>query len=296
MAEEDDNWDNFLSSIGDAPAPVETDDDVAEDENDEDQDDDDDKDSKKPPKETGKPADSDDEDDSDDDDSEDEDAEDEDDKGKKKPKDSDYKPRLKQFINDDGSYDVAKSEKAYIASSKEAVRLDTENKEVTNKYAALVKAIKDNPEAAKLLMGEKAAKEFVEAKAEDDQPVDPLLRHVKATLDKQSRKEYDEFTEKYPETVTDPERVQKIGKFLNRFGRDYAEDNDGELPTMKEALEAAYRYHGWPLEITEEERVAAAAKKTAATRRTPNKKTPTVAKKKNELEGFFAAKLGVKVK
>jgi hypothetical protein len=110
-------------------------------------------------------------------------------------------------------------------------------------------------------------------------------------------KDYNEFVDEHPEATTDEDKAKKIGKFLKRFHRDYADDNDGELPTMKHALETAYRYYGWPLsDDKSQEEVAHAAKKRASTRQTPQGSKPKKKKDKaTDLETFFAKKLGVKL-
>lgn len=298
MAKEDDDWNNFLNSIDDPDEEVETSEDEDENLADDDQGTD-----KKPPKKSKEAPKGDedaDADDSDDDDSDKDDDADDADAGKdsKKGKDADadtYKPRLKQFINDDGSVDIQKLETAHIESSKEGVRLNTVLEETNEKYNRLLDAIKAKPEAAKLLFGEEGAKDLAKGKPEGQQ-LDPFSRHVKAQIDKQSKQDYTDFVDAHPEAVSDPEKARQIGVFLKRFGRDYPDDNDGELPTMKQGLEAAYRWYGWDLGTTKEEDIAVATKKTAATRSTPNKKTPVTKQKKNELEGFFAKKLGVKIK
>lgn len=295
MAKDDDDWDAFMSSIEEPDEEVETPDDLDEDETPDEEVDDPKKPAKKS-KKAAKASKDDDPDDSDDDDPDEEVDGDEDDPDKK-PAKSSYKPRLKQFLNDDGSLNAERIEKSYIDNSKETVRINGELEQSNAKYDALVKAIKDKPEAAKILLGEAGAKKLADTgNADDQQPVDPLLAHVKAELDNRSKKDYADFIELNPDAATDPEKAKKIGRFLKIFGEEYRQENNGEFPSMKDGLEAAYRYYGWDLETKKKDDVAIAAKKAAATRHTPNKKTPVTKQKKNELEGFFAKKLGVKIK
>lgn len=297
MAKEDDDWKTFMDSIEDADEEVETDDDLeSEDETDDDATDDEDEDSKKKSKEAAKGGKKDDDEDSEEEDpDEDDDAEDAD-KTKKSKESDTYKPRLKQFLNDDGSLNAERIEKSYIESSKETVRINGVLEETKGRLDKLLDAIKAKPDVAKALFGEEGAKELAKGTEPGEKPLDTYSAHIKAQLDNASKREYAEFIDAHPEAVSDPEKARKIGRFLKIFGQEFREENEGELPTMKEGLEAAYRYYGWELETTKKDEVAAAAKKAAATRTTPNKKTPASKQKKNELEGFFAKKLGVKVK
>lgn len=294
MANEDDSWNNFMSSIGEADEEVETPD-SEEDETDEDEPTEDTKKSKKS-KEAAEGGEADDEEESDEEDSEEEDEAEK--AGKdKKPKPDTYKPRLEQFLNKDGSVNVERIEKSYIENSKETVRINGLLEETTEKYNRVIEAIKANPEAAKLLLGEDGAKNLAKGgDAEGQKPLDPITAHIKAKMDNESKQEYSDFVEAHPESVSDPEKAQKIGRFLKIFGTEYRESHDGQFPSMKEGLEAAYRYYGWKLEIDKKEEVASAAKKLAATKHTANKKTPVTKKKKSDLEGYFSKKLGVKVK
>jgi len=295
MAEEDDSWSKFLDSIDEPDEEVETEDELdSEDETDQDDTDEDDKKSKKS-KEAAKGGKAGDEEDSDDDSEEDDDAEDAD-KDKKSKKSDTYKPRLKQFLNEDGSLDAERIEKSYIENSKETVRINGVLEETKGRLDKLLGAIKTKPDIAKALFGEEGAKTL--AKGDDpegQQQLDPITAHVKAKLDNESKREYSDFVDAHPEAVSDPEKSRKIGRFLKIFGQEYREEHEGEFPSMKEGLEAAYRYYGWELETTEKEKVASAAKKTAATRHTPNKKRPASKQKKSDQEQFFAQKLGVKL-
>lgn len=313
MADVDKDWDEFMSAAqedyGDKPS---ADDDEVEDEDLDDSDDDDQEDEpKKPTKKPGKEdADAEDDDDSeddseeeDDDDSEDDDdddAEEEDDKSKT-PKGA-YKPRLKQFFDKDGKPDLKKLEDGYVNSSKEAVRLNSELKatkdaltESNGNFANLAKAIKKNdPDLAKKIFDGDTLKEL-DKKADTPAAKDPFTRDYEAKVRKQNRQEYDDFVEQNPEAVTDPDKADKIGKFLKRFGRDYQEDNDGEFPSMKEALEAAYRYYGWDVQKAKTEKVRSAAKKTAANRSSGGGKKVAKKSEVTKMEGYFAKKLGVKL-
>lgn len=312
MAVSDEDWKNFLDSTEEDPDEVETgldpEDETEElDEEDpkadpkksteeEDEDPDDpEEDPKKDPKKDPKA------------DPEEEDPEED---PKKDPKnDSDYQPRLKQFIKDDGSYDLETAEKSYIESGKQAVKLDNDLKQMRSDYGELLGAIKAKPEVAEALFGKEGAKQILENNAiptggnpggngggSDPTINHPLIKHLEAQQANASRREYEEFVEAHPDAVTDPEKARKIGTFLKKHGEIYREENNGEIPSMKESLEEAYRYYGWDLEIKKKEDVAAAAKKTAATRRTPSAKRAATKKESSMGEQFFANKLGVKLK
>lgn len=287
MAVQDDEWKKFLESTEADDEEVET---LEEDETEESEEVDDEKDTTK-----SKTKD-DDESESDDDESEDEeDAEDD------KSKVSSYKPRLKQFIKSDGTYDVETAEKSYVESGKQAVQLDKDLKETRQNYTDLLGAIKAKPEVAKQLFGEAGAKQLLENGSisangsQDNNSDNPLLQHIDAQLKNQSRREYEEFVDSHPESVTDPEKARMIGEFLKEHGAIQRRLNNGEIPTMKSSLESAYRYFGWDLEIKNKEDVASAVKKAAATRTNGSVKRPATKKEISKGEEFFAKKLNVKL-
>jgi len=301
MAVSDEDWKSFMDSIDEEPEEVETGDE-SEDENEdlEDQDQEDDQDKSKKGDES-------DDDDSGEDDEEDDSEEDDDDK-EDDDKDQ-YSPRLKQFIKSDGTYDLEKAEKSYIESGKQAVQLDKDLKEVRENYGELLGAIKAKPDVAKALFGEAGAKQLLEndriptggspSSGSGDQ-IDisshPLLKHLEAQMNNASRKEYEDFVEAHPEAVTDPSKAEKIGDFLKLHGAMYRKDHNGEIPGMKDSLEAAFRYYGWDLETKKNEELATAAKKTAATRRSGGAKKSATKKEVTKGEEFFARKLGVTLK
>ncbi len=237
-----------------------------------------------------------------------EDSEEEGNPEESKPSASDYKPRLGQFVKSDGTYDIEKAEKAYIESSKQGVKLNKDLENTQDGYNQLLGAIKAKPEVAKALFGEEGAKQLLadgriptggnpgaSGNGADGLSDHPLIKHLEAQMNAQSRKEYNEFVEAHPEAVTDPEKASKIGEFLKFYGTFYKSQNDGQLPTMKEALEAAYRQYGWTEEIKNKEDVATAAKRAAATQRTPGAKRAPTKKEVTQSEQFFAKKLGVKL-
>jgi len=310
MADVDNDWDEFMSAAAKdyGDKPDEDDEDLDDEDLDDDEDADDEEQEDKPKKSTkkaGKEADDadGDDDDSDDDDSDDDDedeSEEEDDKSKTSK--STYKPRLKQFFDDKGKPDLKKYEEGYINSSKEAVRLNGELKaaleahtESQNNFANLAQAIKKNdPELAKKLFDGDTLKEL-ERKPAADAPKDPFTRDYEAKLRKQSKAEYDQFIELNPEAVTDPSKAEKIGAYLKLYGEWYKEQNDGEIPSMKEALEATYRHFGWDVAKEKKEKVATAAKKTAANRSSGGGKKVAKKSEVSKMEAVFAKKLGVKL-
>lgn len=304
MAVSDEDWKNFLESTEEEPDEVETD--PIEDPEDEPTDPDED-DPKTDPKKSTE-----DEEENPDDPAEDpkeddpkEDEEEDDPKGDPKP--SDYQPRLKQFLKEDGTVDLEKMEKSYIESGKQAVKLDSDLKQIRSDYGELLGAIKAKPEIAEALFGKEGAKQIIandnipnggspSGSGNDPIATHPLLRHLEAQQANASKREWTEFVDLHPEAVTDPEKARKIGTFLKKHGEIYREENNGEIPSMKESLEEAYRYYGWDLEIKKKEDVATAAKRTAATRRTPAAKRAATKKESSMGEQFFANKLGVKLK
>lgn len=295
MAVPDEDWKHFLDSTKEEPEEVETD------EEDEPED----------PKKAAK-SDQDDPDEKDEDDPDEEDDSKQDDDSKKddpsnkKTGDDTYKPRLKQFLNDDGSLKAKEIEDAYVESGKRAVTLDKQVKDLTEQfegmrtdYGALLDAIKAKPDIAKALFGEEGAKKLANSQPASAQPAkqtDPLLQHLSAQMTRQSRTAYDEFVKAHPEAATDPEKARLIGEFLEIHGATYRKQHDGEIPSMKESLEAAYRYYGWDLEVEKKESVATAAKNAAATRSSGTAKRSATKKETTLSEEFFAKKLGVKLK
>ena len=312
MADVDKDWDEFMATAAEDYADKDTEDeDLDDDVDDEDADEEDQED--KPKKSTkkagGKDADA--EEDDDDSDEEDDDSEDDEDESDEEDDSDDddsetsksnYKPRLKQFFNKDGKPDLKKLEDGYINSSKEAVRINDELKaerdarvESQNNFTNLAKAIKDNDPklAAKIFDGDTLKELDKKPAAAGDK--DPFTRDYEAKLRKQSKAEYDQFIEQNPEAVTDPTKAEKIGSYLKFYGEWFKKENDGEIPSMKEALEATYRHYGWDIQNEKKEKLHTAKKKTAATRSSGSgKKTP----KKSEvskMESHFAKKLGVKL-
>lgn len=296
MADADDqDWKAFLEATEEDDEDVETS--SLEDETLDDEDESEDESSKKSATEKGKKG-SDPKEDPDPEDEEEDDPE----KSKKKdePKKTDpeteaYKPRLKQFLNDKGELDSKKLEDAYIANSKEAVRINEELTKAKDQVKQLLSAIGKDPEVAKKLLGEEGAKQVAADVKGSDTPRDPIMADYEAKMKKQANAEYDEFIEAHPESVSDPEKAEKIGKYLKFYGPWYQAQNDGEIPGMKESLEAAYRHYGWDLEIDKKEEVAVAAKKHAATRSTPQSKKPAKKGGLSKAEMHFASKLGVKL-
>lgn len=305
MAVSDEDWKKFMDSTELDPEEVET----GIDPEDEPDDPDEEEDPKADPKKSKEDVEEDPDDPEEDPDKGDDPEEDEEEDPKKDPKPSDYQPRLKQFIKDDGEYDLETAEKSYIESGKQAVKLDNDLKQITADYGELLGAIKAKPEVAEAIFGKEGAKQILAndriptggdpsgaGKGSDPVASHPLLKHLEAQQANASRKEYNDFVETHPEAVTDPEKARKIGTFLKKHGEIYREENNGEIPSMKESLEEAYRYYGWDLEIKKKEDVASAAKKTAATRRTPSAKRAATKKETSQGEQFFANKLGVKLK
>lgn len=304
MAVSDEDWQKFIKATEEDPDEVETDE---EDETEESEEDDpktkpkkseEDEDDPKPtdPTKKGKPAEEDEEDDP---------------EGDEEDPDDPPKSTVKQFLNDKGEFDLKTAEKAYIESSKEGVRLNGELEKATEGYTKLLDALAANPKAAEALFGKEGSKKFLESRGKsggaggdagagagsDALDSHPVIQHMQAKMDNDSRKEYDDFVSAHPEAVTDPEKRRLIGEFLKLHGQVYRAQHKGEIPNMKDALEAAYRYHGWELGTTsKKEDLAIAAKKAAATRSSGNAKKGAKSKEVTQGEQFFAQKLGVKLK
>lgn len=312
MADVDNDWDEFMSAAakdyGDKP---DEDEDIDDDELEDDEDADDEQEDKpkKPTKKASKKAadaaeedDEDESDEDDDDDSEDDEDESEEEDDESKTSKSTYKPRLKQFFDDKGKPDLKKYEEGYINSSKEAVRLNGELKaerdarvESQGNFTNLAKAIqKNDPDLAKKIFDGDTLKEL-DKKPAADAPKDPFTRDYEAKLRKQSKAEYDQFIELNPKAVTDPSKADKIGAYLKLYGEWYKEQNDGEIPSMKDALEATYRHFGWDAAKEKKEKVATAAKKTAANRSSGGGKKVAKKSEVSKMESVFAKKLGVKL-
>lgn len=307
MAVSDEDWKAFMDSTELDPDEVETDDELEDEPDDQEEDD-----PKADPKKSKKDEEEDPDDPEEDDDSEEEDEDDpeeDDDPAKKKGGDDDYKPRLKQFLNDDGTLNAKSIEDAYVESGKQAVQLNSDLRQSREDYTELLGAIKANPEAAKLLFGEDGAKKLAENSNipkggtpggnggnDVDLSSHPLFKHLEAQMNNASRKEYEEFVDAHPEAVTDPKKAELIGEFLKVHGEMYRRTHNGEIPSMKDSLEAAYRYHGWDTEIKSKEELATAAKKTAATRKNGGAKKTATKKEVSKGEEFFARKLGVTLK
>lgn len=297
MADQDEDWKKFLESTEDDPDEVETPDEGEDETEDKPGDP-----KKKPDKSEEVEGDDDPDAGKDDPDENEDDDPDEDDEsaGKKKSDEDVYKPRLKQFLNEDGTLNAEKIEKSYVESGKQAVELNKKVEAIEGRYNDLLKAIKAKPDVAKALFGEEGAKKLAADSAvpegDPEAPTHPLLQHLEAQMTNTSKAQYNEFVEAHPEAVTDPEKARLIGSFLKTHGAVYRQEHNGEIPSMKESLEAAYRYYGWDLEIKDKEDVATAAKRAAATRGTPQGGRQATKKEISQGEEFFAKKLGVKLK
>lgn len=292
MADLDEDWKKFLDSTLEDDEEVETDEEDETEETDADEEVDQDD-----PNE---------EEDADEDDEEEAEADPKKSKKTDKKKSVAYKPRLKQFIDDKGNLKAQELETAYIESSKNGVKLNTDLKEATEKltkvstdYNAILGAIKAKPDIAKAIFGEEGAKTLAASNIPDNKKqevLDPEIAHLKASRERKSQAEYDEFIKNHPEAATDPDRAEKIGRFMKIFGNEQREANAGEIPTMADALKGAYRYYGWDLKDKKKEDLAAAVKKNAATRSAPRGHRKATKKEASMSERFFADKLGVKLK
>lgn len=227
--------------------------------------------------------------------------------------DEGYKPRLTQFVDKDGKLDPEKIEKAYIESSKEAVRLANELKEQQEGNKEILVKIANDPDLAKAFFTKEQLDE-IERNGGVPKPGaqpndDPVRSHFEAQLLKTQREEYDDFVDKNPTATTDPDRAKKISEFIPVHRDLYRKENGGMLPSMKDTLTAAFRYHGWPLaedveqkestaEIARkaketEEALKAASRKNAAATKTPSQSKKAPAKQEFTKEQlFFAGKLG----
>lgn len=215
---------------------------------------------------------------------------------KKKPPAADaYKSKLTQFHNDEDELDIEKIEKAYIETSKEGVRLNSRVEEVEGQMKQLLQAIAKDPDVAKKVLGEEGAKTLDSDIKGTTPPADPIVADYEAKLTKQSRQEYNDFVEVHPESVSDPDKAAKISSFLKFYGPWYSKENGGEIAGMKDSLEAAYRHHGWDLEVESKEDLASAARDAAATKRPPAGKKSSKKGGFTKEETFFANKLGVKL-
>jgi len=304
MANPDQDWDEFMKATQEEPEEVETDDEL-EDEDLEDEEpevDEDQEESEKGKEKPGKKSEKTASKETDEEEKDDDAEEDDDEEEKETPAKSDgYKPRLKQFKNEDGTLNAEALEKSYIKTSKTVLDTQEKLKELEGNHNQLLQAIAAKPEIAETLFGKDGAKKLQQnSKAQPGQSGsqkdrDPMLIHLEAQMNNKSRKEYADFVENNPESVTDPERAEKIGRFLKIYGATHREENNGEIPPMGEALREAYRYYGWDVNDKNKEDVAIAAKKTAATRSTSQGKKPASKKKASDAESFFAKKLGVKL-
>lgn len=223
---------------------------------------------------------------------------------KEEPEDG-YKPRLTQFF-DNGKPNFKKLEEAYINSGQEYERLNEKQKEMQDDYQKLMDAIGKNPKIAEELFGKDGAKQL-QSQAQDrekEETTDPVLRHLKADIKRKNTQQYHEFVKDNPEALSD-ERKDKINRFLGKYSAQYQEDNDGAMPEMKDALEAAYRVYGWELASEQKakdqakadnrEQLASAAKKTASSRTSPNSRKKPKKSTISKMEAEFADKLRVKL-
>jgi hypothetical protein len=188
--------------------------------------------------------------DTDDSDEEETDETDEDDEESDKEESEDFTKRFTQFKGDDPQEYLKNLEDGYAESSKEAVRLSRENRELK---ANLNKLIATEPDLTKSDSGE--------GMPADPVAKDPALAWAEARMKETNTREYNEFAEKHPEILTDPKLVEELDDELAVIGAAYFQRHGSPI-SLGVGLEKAWVTLGKDTS-DKQEQVASAAKASA---------------------------------
>lgn len=216
-------------------------------------------------------------DDTETDDTEDADAEETDDESEDDESDEDeeeeepFQKRFTQFKGDTPTEYFKNLEDGYAQSSKEAVRLASENKDLSSQLDRVKQLIASNPELAeKIQQGDGQSTPTV-AK-------DPALLFAETQMKETWKRDYDAFIDAHPEVVSDPSLAEALDKKL-LIAKRIVEEEEGRLVGMGEGLEMAWKLLGKDTE-DKQEKVRMAAKDIASQGKASGGKKSKAAKPK----------------
>lgn len=210
--------------------------------------------------------DTDEEEDETDDESDDSDEEEDD-----SEEDEDFQKRFTQFKGDTPTEYLKNLEDGYAESSKEAVKLSKELKELKPTVERIQQLIATNPELAEAIKGAEGQP------AEAVVPKDPALQFAESQMKATWTKEYTDFAENHPEIETDPVLADQLETKL-KVVRRIVQEEEGRLVNMGEGLEMAWKLLG--KDTDKQERIRMASKDAASQGKAKSGTKSKVAKSK----------------
>lgn len=166
----------------------------------------------------------------------DDESDDSDDEGEDESDDEDsedFKKRFTQIKGDSPTEYLKNLETTYAEHSKEAVKLNRQNKELQKVVDRINQLVAANPELAKAFKGDEVKQEEVAAK-------DPAVAWAEAEMQRTWQKDYDEFVEQHPEIESDPALADELNEQLSVV-RDVIQKKEGRLVGMGEGLRKAWK-------------------------------------------------------
>lgn len=185
--------------------------------------------------------------------------------------------KFSQFAGDgtDTAY-ISNLEKGYDNSSKEAIRLNTELGQATNRIDSIMRAVQADPELATKLNAAMSGAGGSDDDGNSPAPGadNPFIKNLQSEWQEKSETEIAAFIEANPEVATDPQISADVKHWMNVFSNDQF-NRTGRLMSGGEAMTAAYRHLGLENKLGKQS-LADGAKKTAApTRQQGSKKKGT---------------------
>jgi hypothetical protein len=165
----------------------------------------------------------------------------------------DFTKRFTQFKGDSPTEYLKNLEDGYAESSKEAVKLSRENKELKATVDRVNQLIATNPELAQAIKGSEDTKAV---------PKDPAILFAETQMKQTWQKEYNDFSSKHPEIETDPALADALDSKL-KIAKRIVEEEEGRLVGMGEGLEMAWKLLGKDTD-DKQEKVRMASKDSAS--------------------------------
>ena len=217
-----------------------------------------------------------------DDDASGDDSGDDDKKDKSKSDEDQADRKFSQFAGDgtDTAY-ISNLEKGYDNSSKEAIRLNTELGQATNRIDSIMRAVQADPELATKLNAaiSGAGGSDGDSNSGADGVDNPFVKNLQSEWQEKSEAEIAAFIDANPEVVTDPQIKNDVEHFMGVFSNDQF-NRTGRLMSGGEAMAAAYKHLDLENKLSKQT-LADGAKKTAAPTRQQGSKKKGTSQNKN---------------
>lgn len=195
----------------------------------------------------------------DDEDDESEDDEDDSDEEDEEP----FQKRFTQFKGESPTEYLKNLEDGYAESSKEAVRLSRENKQLKETVERVNALIANSPELAQQLQDQGVQPVATPAK-------DPAISWAESQMREQWQKEYKSFADAHPEIETDPQLADELDEQL-AIVRDVIFKKEKRQVGMAEGLEKAWKLLGRDTD-DKQEKIRMASKDMASSSKAPSGK------------------------